>query len=75
MDDSVFFVGGWEVNPQAGIITDGPKTARLEPRSGGQAYVAGAFFSESFAQAICDRFRKRRLFCTVERQDPSGLEA
>lgn len=33
MDESVFFVGGWEVNPQAGIITDGPKTSRLEPRA------------------------------------------
>lgn len=33
MDESVFFVGGWEVNPQAGIITDGAKTARLEPRA------------------------------------------
>lgn len=33
MDESVFFVGGWEVNPQAGIISDGRKTARLEPRA------------------------------------------
>lgn len=40
--------------------------ARLEPRAGGEAFVAGTYFSESFAEAICHRFRKRRLFSTVE---------
>ena len=43
--------------------------ARLEPRAGGEAFVAGVFFSESFAQTICERFRKRRFFATVERRE------
>ena len=47
----------------------------LEARAGGEAYVAGTYFSESFAQAICDRFRKRNFFSTVERQLPNGGEA
>jgi TolB-like protein/DNA-binding winged helix-turn-helix (wHTH) protein/Tfp pilus assembly protein PilF len=33
MDESVFFVGAWEVNPRAGAISDGQKSARLEPRA------------------------------------------
>jgi len=40
--------------------------ARLEPRAGGEAFVAGTYFSESFAEAICQRFRRRQLFSTVE---------
>lgn len=44
--------------------------ARMEPRAGGEAYVAGAYFSASFAEAICQRFRKRRLFSTVEELPP-----
>jgi hypothetical protein len=39
---------------------------RLEPRAGGEAFVAGTYFSQSFAEAICHRFRRRRLFSTVE---------
>jgi len=42
------------------------------PRAGGEAFVVGAYFSESFAQAICHRFRDRQVFSTVERLDPGG---
>jgi len=38
----------------------------LHPRAGGEAFVAGSYFSESFAQAICARYRQRDFFCTVE---------
>ncbi|MGB5621872.1 MAG: hypothetical protein WBN65_05205 [Gammaproteobacteria bacterium] len=38
----------------------------LHPRAGGEAFVAGTYFSESFARAICDRFRQRDFFSTVE---------
>jgi len=38
----------------------------LHPRAGGEAFVAGTYFSESFARAICERFRQRDFFCTVE---------
>jgi len=42
------------------------------PRAGGEAFVVGAYFSESFAQAICHRFRDRQVFSTVERLEPDG---
>ena len=48
------------------LLTD----ASPKPRAGGEAFVAGAYFSESFAEAICQRFRERRLFSTVELLDP-----
>ena len=38
----------------------------LHPRAGGEAFVAGTYFSESFARAICERFRQRDFFSTVE---------
>jgi tellurite resistance protein len=45
------------------------------PRAGGEAFVVGAYFSESFAQAICHRFRNRQVFSTVERLEPDGQRA
>jgi rhodanese-related sulfurtransferase len=47
----------------------------LEPRAGGEAFVAGVFFSESFAQAICERFRRHRFFATVERREQAADDA
>jgi hypothetical protein len=44
----------------------------LHHRAGGQAIVAGTYFSESFARAICLRFRQKSFFCTVERLTPEG---
>lgn len=38
----------------------------LHPRAGGEAFVAGSYYSESFARAICERFRQRDFFSTVE---------
>ncbi|MGB5209536.1 MAG: hypothetical protein WBO47_04925 [Gammaproteobacteria bacterium] len=40
----------------------------LHPRAGGEAYVAGTYYSESFARAICRRFQRRDFFSTVERR-------
>jgi hypothetical protein len=40
----------------------------LHPRAGGEAYVAGTYYSESFARAICRRFQQRDFFSTVERR-------
>ncbi len=45
---------------------------RPAPRAGGEAFIVGAYYSESFAQAICHRFRDRRVFSTVERLEPDG---
>jgi len=38
----------------------------LHPRAGGEAFVAGTYYSESFARAICERFRQRDFFSTIE---------
>jgi hypothetical protein len=34
--------------------------------------VAGSYFSEPFARAICLRFRQKHFFCTVERLTSEG---
>jgi hypothetical protein len=44
----------------------------LQERAGGQAVVAGSYFSEPFARAICLRFRQKHFFCTVERLTSEG---
>ncbi len=44
----------------------------LHERAGGQAVVAGSYFSEPFARAICLRFRQKHFFCTVERLTSEG---
>lgn len=44
----------------------------LHDRAGGRAVVAGSYFSEGFARAICMRFRRKRFFCTVERLTAEG---
>ena len=49
----------------------------LHPRAGGEAFVAGTYYSESFARAICERFRQRDFFSTVEHRqaEPQTPEA
>lgn len=47
----------------------------LHPRAGGEAFVAGSYFSESFARAICRRYRQRDFFCTVEHRKAMPAEA
>jgi len=49
----------------------------LHPRAGGEAFVAGTYYSESFARAICERFRQRDFFSTVEHRvvEPQASEA
>lgn len=37
------------------------------PRAGGLAYVAGAYFSETFAREICRHYRDMNIFATVEK--------
>ncbi len=46
--------------------------ASLHERAGGRAVVAGSYFSEPFARAICLRFRQKHFFCTVERLTAEG---
>lgn len=46
--------------------------ASLHERAGGKAVVAGSYFSEPFARAICVRFRQKHFFCTVERLTAEG---
>lgn len=46
--------------------------SELKERAGGEAFVAGSYYSESFARAICYRFRQRHFFSTVERLEPGG---
>lgn len=46
--------------------------ASLHERAGGRAVVAGSYFSEPFARAICLRFRQKQFFCTVERLTSEG---
>jgi hypothetical protein len=46
--------------------------ASLHERAGGRAVVAGSYFSEPFARAICLRFRQKHFFCTVERLTSEG---
>lgn len=45
---------------------------RREPmrRSGGLAFVAGCYFSERFAQAMCERYHGLGFFSTAERTGP-----
>lgn len=40
--------------------------ARVEKRAGGEAYVAGTYFSPLFAEEVCRRYRARDYFSTVE---------
>lgn len=40
--------------------------ADLKERAGGEAYVAGAYFSEMFAEEVCHRYRNLNHFSTVE---------
>ena len=42
--------------------------SELVPKSGGQAVVAGRFYSEAFALDVCRQYRDKGLFCTVARQ-------
>ncbi len=42
--------------------------ARLAPRAGGHAYVAGCFYSQAFAAEVCKQYREKGFFCTVEPQ-------
>jgi hypothetical protein len=44
----------------------------LKSRAGGSAFVAGTYYSESFARAICQRYRQKAFFSTVERLAPDG---
>ncbi len=46
--------------------------ASLEDRAGGQAVVAGSYYSEPFARAICLRYRQKQFFCTVEHLTSGG---
>jgi tellurite resistance protein len=39
---------------------------RVEQRAGGEAYVAGTYFSLLFAEEVCQRYRARDYFSTVE---------
>jgi hypothetical protein len=57
-----------QVEQMQAEVTD----STLHHRAGGQAIVAGTYFSESFARAICLRFRQKSFFCTVERLTPEG---
>lgn len=40
--------------------------ARVEKRAGGEAYIAGTYFSSLFAEEVCKRYRSRDYFSTVE---------
>lgn len=44
----------------------------LRQRAGGKAFVAGTYYSESFARAICQRYRQKQFFSTVERLAADG---
>jgi len=44
----------------------------LKRRAGGEAFVAGTYYSESFARAICQRYRQKAFFSTVERLAADG---
>jgi len=57
-----------QLSKMAAEVTD----ASLHERAGGQAVVAGSYYSEPFARAICLRFRQKRFFCTVERLTAGG---
>lgn len=57
-----------QLNKMAAEVTD----ASLQERAGGRAVVAGSYYSEPFARAICLRFRQKRFFCTVERLTAGG---
>ena len=57
---------------QLGIMKAEVIDATLHERAGGRALVAGSYFSESFARAICLRYRRKRFFCTVERLTAEG---
>ncbi len=41
-------------------------TSDLQERAGGEAYVAGTYFSELFAHEMCKRYRDLHHFSTVE---------
>lgn len=60
--------GETQVDMMREAITD----PDLKQRAGGKAFVAGAYFSESFARAICQRYRRKAFFSTVERLAPFG---
>jgi len=57
-----------QLRNMAAEVTD----ASLHERAGGRAVVAGSYYSEPFARAICLRFRQKRFFCTVERLTAGG---
>ncbi len=42
--------------------------SELVAKSGGHAFVAGSFYSEAFASAVCGQYRDKGFFSTVEEQ-------
>ena len=40
----------------------------LYPRAGGEAFVAGSYYSPLFAEEVCRRYRELNFFATVEPQ-------
>ena len=57
---------------QLDVMREEVSDGTLHERAGGKAVVAGSYFSESFARAICLRYRRKRFFCTVERLTAEG---
>jgi hypothetical protein len=43
-------------------------TPDLYPRAGGEAFVAGCYYSPLFAEEVCRRYRELNFFATVEPQ-------
>ncbi len=43
-------------------------TSDLYPRAGGEAFVAGSYYSPLFAEEVCRRYRELQFFATVEPQ-------
>lgn len=63
-------------NPeQDTAIRDVVPRARLADRAGGQAFIAGAYFSRLFALEMRDRYRSMNFFCTVEIGDKGAKPA
>ncbi|MCA9639042.1 MAG: hypothetical protein KC492_00070, partial [Myxococcales bacterium] len=48
-----------------------PAVAKTEYR-GGEAYVAGSYFSGNYASMICRRYRAMNLFTIVDRSEPAS---
>ncbi len=44
----------------------------LYPRAGGEAFVAGSYYSPLFAEEVCRRYRELHFFATVEPQQTSS---